>query len=84
LEKREFLQIIIFSPFSIPKEPYCGLTSRCSGRRYAASKIVAFLKVGLGPIAVPIYTGGAAERQSVSPLIKPLSTLNALTVTGIF
>jgi len=31
-------------------------------------KIVAILKAGIGPTALPIYRGGAAQRQTVGPL----------------
>ena len=44
-----------------------GTTSRCSGRRFASSKIVAILKAVFGPSLVPIYWFGAAERQGVGP-----------------
>jgi len=30
-------------------------------------KIVAILKAGIGPTALPIYRGGAAQRQTVGP-----------------
>jgi hypothetical protein len=42
-------------------------TSRCSGRRFAASESGPILKPGIGLIAFLLYEGGAAERQCVRP-----------------
>jgi GNAT superfamily N-acetyltransferase len=46
-----------------------GPTRRCSRRRFASSKIGAFLRSGFGSTVFPIYDGGVAERQDVGPQI---------------
>jgi hypothetical protein len=45
------------------------------GARFPLTKNTVYLKAGFGSTAVPVYDGGAAERQGVGPPLSVASTL---------